>query len=316
MRRSVFVLALLSAQAGFAADRNDMSAVLATRGEVKLTIEDMDTILQKAAPGDRGAIVANGDRVQQLIDSELLAKQLAQHGRGLGLTEDPIIKRRLARAVEQELAAITVDYVMAHAKTQDFTALAKESYVANPEKFQRPPTSLVQHILIGKTGRTAEEMKALASDVLAKAKAPGADFVALVMQYSDDPSKADNKGEMSVSQPGQFVPAFETAAQALRAPGEISGLVETEYGLHILRLVKRDPASRMAFDEVKTELIATLETEYREKVRAKLFSDMRSANPVFDAEVIRTMGVIYGADKLVIPPGANSAPLAPSAKGQ
>jgi peptidyl-prolyl cis-trans isomerase C len=314
MHRLFLVSALISAQAVFAAG-DQMSAVLATRGEIKLTIEDMDTILQKAAPSDRGAIVANGDRVQQLIDSELLAKQLAQHGRGLGLTDDAVVKRRLARAVDQELAAITVDYVMANAKTQDFTALAKESYIANPDKFQNPPTSLVQHILIGKEGKSAEAMQNLAAEVLEKAKAPGADFVELVMQYSDDPSKADNKGEMSVSQPGQFVPAFESAAQALTAPGQISGLVETEYGLHILRLVKREPASRRSFDELKTELTATLEAEYREKVRSKLFSDLRAANPIFDAEVIESLSSIYGGDKLVVPP-SSSEPVAPNSKGQ
>ena len=97
------------------------------------------------------------------------------------------------------------------------------------------------HILIAYQGalrsaatRTRDEAMARAQEVLAKAKAPGANFSALADEYSDDPSAKTNHGDLSVFSKGMMAPEFEQPAFKLQI-GEISGVVETPFGFHIIK---------------------------------------------------------------------------------
>lgn len=81
--------------------------------------------------------------------------------------------------------------------------------------------------------RSKEEAKKLAAEVLAKAK-KGQDFAGLAKQYSDEPGAKDRAGALGKFGKGQMVKPFSEAAFALK-PGEISGLVETDFGFHVIK---------------------------------------------------------------------------------
>jgi parvulin-like peptidyl-prolyl isomerase len=81
--------------------------------------------------------------------------------------------------------------------------------------------------------RTKEEAKKLAADISAKAK-KGQDFAALAKQYSDEPGAKDRAGSLGKFGKGQMVKPFEEAAFALK-PGEVSGVVETDFGFHVIK---------------------------------------------------------------------------------
>jgi len=109
---------------------------------------------------------------------------------------------------------------------------------------QEPKEITARHILIMYQGsmrapesvtRSKEEAKALAEEVLAKAKA-GEDFSELAKQYSDGPTKVRG-GLLSPFSKGVMAPAFEKAAFALKK-GEISGVVETAFGFHVIKRIK------------------------------------------------------------------------------
>lgn len=99
------------------------------------------------------------------------------------------------------------------------------------------------HILIAYKGsmraaatitRSKEDAQKLASSVLLQAKKPGADFGALAVQYSDDPSAKQGKGSLGKFSRGQMVKPFSDAAFALN-PGGISAIVETPFGFHVIK---------------------------------------------------------------------------------
>jgi len=89
-----------------------------------------------------------------------------------------------------------------------------------------------------------------AEDILKQLK-NGADFAELAKKYSNDPGSASKGGDLGWFARGQMVKAFEDAAFALQKPGEISGIVKTKYGYHIIQLVEKDSKHPRPEAEVK-----------------------------------------------------------------
>lgn len=128
-------------------------------------------------------------------------------------------------------------------------------YDKNLDKFKMEEAVTASHILIGVAGNaTAEEKKKARekADKLKKELAGGADFAALAKGNSTCPSSQQG-GDLGSFGAGQMVPAFEKAAFALK-PGEISDVVETEFGYHIIKLTAKKPAGTTDFNEVKVKI--------------------------------------------------------------
>jgi peptidyl-prolyl cis-trans isomerase D len=132
----------------------------------------------------------------------------------------------------------------------------KAQYQADIAQYQVPNRVHVQHILfmtVGKTDAEVDELKKTAEDVLKQAKKPGANFEELAKKYSQDPGSKDKGGDLSWIVQGQTVPEFEKTAFSLEK-GQISDLVKTQYGFHIIKVVDKETAHTKPFDEVKEPL--------------------------------------------------------------
>jgi peptidyl-prolyl cis-trans isomerase D len=132
-------------------------------------------------------------------------------------------------------------------------------YEQNKASYSTPEQVRASHILLKTEGKDAAAVKKQAEAILAKAKAPGADFAALAKQYSDDGSK-DNGGDLDFFAKGRMVKPFEDAAWPLQV-GQISGLVESEYGFHIIKLTDRKAAMTRTFDQVRPQIEDQIKTE-------------------------------------------------------
>jgi len=131
----------------------------------------------------------------------------------------------------------------------------KAQYVQNIQEYEVPNQVHVQHILfmtVGKTDAEVEEIKKRAEDVLQQVK-KGAKFDELAKKYSEDPGSKDKGGDLGWIRQGQTVPEFEKAAFSL-APGQISDLVKTQYGFHIIKVLEKQTQHTKPFDEVKESL--------------------------------------------------------------
>lgn len=137
-------------------------------------------------------------------------------------------------------------------------------YEKNPDKFQQPESIRASHVLIAvpqnADGATKQKARQTAESVLKQAKA-GADFAKLAETYSNDASKSHG-GDLGYFPKGQMVPAFETAAFALQ-PGQLSGVVETPFGYHVIKLTDRKPAHTVPFGEVSSRIEQFLQQEMR-----------------------------------------------------
>jgi hypothetical protein len=162
---------------------------------------------------------------------------------------------------------------------------AEAYYEENKEAYSRVSKSVASsHILIGDGSHSAEDL-ALAKDVLAKAKA-GEDFAALALEYSADTGSAANGGSIGeYDENGNLSQAYKDAMLDLDE-GEISGIVESELGYHIIKATKVNAAGQMSFDEVKEQIITQLEQQrvadaypiLREEIGIK-WNDSLTINP-------------------------------------
>ena len=145
----------------------------------------------------------------------------------------------------------------------------KAYYDSNPQYFQQPEQVRASHILIKVEPDAKEEDKAAAlgkiKDVQKKLK-EGAKFDALAKEYSEGPSK-DKGGDLGYFRRGQMVKPFEEKAFSLK-PGEVSDVVETQFGYHLIEVVDVKPASVVPFSEVKERIQKFLQ---QQKTQAEMF---------------------------------------------
>jgi len=136
----------------------------------------------------------------------------------------------------------------------------------------------VEHILFKTTGKTdaeVEEIRKKAEDVLEKAR-KGANFEELAKKYSEDDATKVKGGDLGWIQKGQTVPEFENAAFALKK-GQISGLVKTMFGFHIIKLVDREEARTKTVDEVRGSIVPILAAQMADEKARGVVDQMAAA---------------------------------------
>ncbi len=171
----------------------------------------------------------------------------------------------------------------------------RAAYNASMDTFSTPDRVKAQHILIKTEGKSDAEKKAAlakAEDLLKQLKA-GADFSELAKKNSDDSSNAPKGGDLGYFVRGAMVPEFDKAAFALK-PGELSGIVTTQFGYHIIKVNEKENARVKPFEEAKADLAAEIKkqriTEQLQKT-ADGVHDALAKSPGSAAEIAKKFGV-------------------------
>ena len=145
-------------------------------------------------------------------------------------------------------------------------------YEDNEAQYSTPEEVRASHILLKTEGKDDAAVKKEAEDVLAKAKA-GADFAELATKYSEDDSNKDKGGDLGFFPKGQMVPEFDAVAFAMQ-PGQISDLVKTQFGYHIIKMVERKPATKRTLDEVRAQIEDQLKTQRAQDEAQRIVKDL------------------------------------------
>mgnify|MGYP001601695433 FL=1 len=227
--------------------------VLVEVGQVKITDQDVIASIPAGTPDDqRKKMLENAQAVTQSAKNLAARRIMAMEIQKSGLAADPIMKARVKLAEERVLSDARVLQFEA-ANAPDAKALddyARSEYRANPKAFEVPAEAHVRHILI--EGDTPES-KAKAEKLLAQLKG-GADFAKLAEANSDDKGSAAQGGDLGFAPTNRYVPEFTKAIDDLKANGQLSGVVKTQFGWHILRLEDRRPARTLPYEDVAERL--------------------------------------------------------------
>lgn len=257
----IMFLTVLSLQA-FAAD----DTVLAKVGETRITVADFNRIMgyydlerQKALADNPAYKVTILQRLVQGLVLEKMAK-------AKGFDQRPDLKEQIMLLARDLLATeyLKKEVIDKIVVTDEDTQIY---YKTHQEDFRTPEMLRVRHILIRPVNPSNEQdrkaARSKAEEVLRRIKA-GEDFAKLAAEVSDDSGSKDKGGDLGFLPKGRTVPDFEKAAFALK-PGEVSGVVETPFGFHIIKAEERKEAGIEPYETAKG------------KARDKVFADLRKA---------------------------------------
>lgn len=210
----------------------------------KLLAQECKTRGVNASDADIDAKVA--ELRKQFPNEDAFNKALQQRGMTLdSLRSDARVDLSVNKLMDTEVSSTPGP---SDAEAQDF-------YTKNPDKFKQEEQVRASHILIRVDEKADAAAKKKAKDeidsVLKQARA-GADFAKLAQDHSQDGSAAQG-GDLNYFTKQQMVPAFSDAAFSLK-PGQISDVVTTPFGYHIIKVTDRKPARVVPFEEVSAKI--------------------------------------------------------------
>lgn len=280
------LIALAPVGAAFGGEDPDGHEVILERGPITITQDDVRRELKMKVPAKhRAALLADEPKLRQFIANIYAREQLAQEGREAGVHADPQVRYEMAAVGRQKLASAYLDRQVEKRLPGEaqLEKLAREYYNAHPEEFARPAEVHAAHILIGTDDRSEEEARAKAEALREKAEGLDAEgFAELAREHSDDRSAAKNGGDLGWFAREQMVKPFSEAAFALTDPGEISDVVKTRYGYHVIRFMGRKEPGTRPFEAVKRGIVEQLLGRERSKARQK---ELARINTLEDIEV-------------------------------
>ena len=156
-------------------------------------------------------------------------------------------------------------------------------YDSHPDYFKQPQQVRASHILIKVDPKATQQQRDDARNEIKKVQQKlknGEDFATLARQFSQGPSSARD-GDLGYFARGRMVKPFEDAALALN-PGDVSNIVETQFGYHLIKVVEKKPASVIAYQQAREKIEQFLKQEKVRKEVALILEDLKK-----DAKIVR-----------------------------
>lgn len=235
--------------------------VLAKIGNQTITESDLQDMMEGVSAEDQ-----TPDTQRQALDYLVNTLVIASEAQAQGYDKDPKVQKRLNLARTKLLAMLYMTK-LTETLPAPTEAQAKQYYEKNRNQFVIPESIRLYHVLV-KTDKEAQ-------DVLRRLK-KGDKFADVASQVSLCDSRAMG-GDLGWRPRGQLVKEVEDAAFAM-TPGQLSGPVKSEYGLHILLVEDKRPAQPQNFDQVSEQILdvlrATAQEDYLNEVAQKLRQKM------------------------------------------
>ncbi|WP_372626483.1 SurA N-terminal domain-containing protein [Arsukibacterium sp.] len=191
-------------------------------------------------------------KAENFADQVTISEQMIEDYYQMQLQRFETEPKVAAEYVELSAAAIAEEIEITEQQIQTY-------YDANKARFSTAEQREVAHIMLESEG--ADDAVAAEAAALLSQLRQGADFAELAKTRSADTFSAENGGVLGALEPGQMDPDFEQAAFALTNTGELSDVVQSEYGYHIIKLVSFTPGQQQPLAEVQQSIVERLKQE-------------------------------------------------------
>jgi peptidyl-prolyl cis-trans isomerase C len=244
----------------------DEKQVVAQIGEKQVTMADFDRWMTFNSESTQKEVMGDSKKKETMLTQIITAMVISDIARQEGFNNREDIQEKMQLMLNHYLALEYLDKVIskqARVSEEDI----QKYYEENKERFSLKESVRARHILI-KTNKTMTEQdreaaKKKLENILDQIK-KGSDFAELASQYSEDTATNIKGGDLGFFNRGRMVPQFEDAAFSLN-PGEVSGIIETAYGYHIIKVEERRPETTKPLSEVKNMIVKTLELEKKKE---------------------------------------------------
>ena len=257
MLRLVSVFSLLVLFSGCGSSGKPAAIV---NGQV-ITVEEVDRRMAHLNPMVRSSF---GNDPNRVLEQMIMETVLLQEARRRGLNRDTEVVHLMQDARRQILFGRLLEVLRDEGPSTVTDAQVREYYEKNPERFIQPEEYRASHILV-----SDEET---AKKALARIKS-GEPFAKVAQELSTDPSKTRG-GDIGFFSAGQVIPEFEQATRKLK-PGDVSDVVKTPLGYHVIFLTERRASGRKSFEEVEKDIRALLENQQRQQRVESVVQELR-----------------------------------------
>lgn len=267
----------LSALAEPPAQNKSIDDVIAKRGGASVNYGLVDAKMYEIPEKDRAGFIDSGKRIESLLRQLLLVEQLAAEAKQKSLDKTQEYQLRMDLASKLILTSMRTQQLLGEAPAVDGKALAKEAYLADPSKFKLSDSVSLRHILIKASGGAEDEKaKARIEELRSEIVDGRKKFEDLAKIYSEDPGTKDKGGLIENAEQMSFVEPFKKALDELKSKNQLSPIVKTEYGYHIIQLVDRKPGKQLSLKEAVAQFAPAKEAEARARYRERHIEELQS----------------------------------------
>ncbi len=254
----------------------DLNPVVGKVEDFILREADLDRLVSNQPPEAQKIIQTNADQRNNFIRQILLTKAIASRARKDGFDKKPEVKEIISLLIDQSLANEYLGkVVVANIKLTDEEM--QKYYSEHQKDLQLPEEVKVRHIYIASpknpTAELKEKARTKAEELLRQAR-EGVDFAKIAKEHSEDSDSANKGGDLGYISAGKTNSLeFESAAFALK-PSEISTIVETPFGFHIIKVDEKKEKRRATFDEAKEYIQNQLKEQHKRKISQEFLDNL------------------------------------------
>lgn len=248
--------------------------VAARYGDQVMTVDELVLELQRLPRRSRNLM--NEEGRNRFVENYILHELLFEEGLARGLDRDPEIRRQVEDMNRRLVVQRLVKQLQDGPPVTD-EAIAKY-YDENRTRYSTT-TLRARHILVREED--------VAEDLREKIEAEPDSFADLAKEHSVDTASARKGGDLGFFGHGRMVPEFEVAAFALKEPGDLSDVVKTQYGYHIILLQERREGQEKPLDQVREQIRSSLRHEAVQTRTQEYYADLKKkADIKIDTKVV------------------------------
>jgi peptidyl-prolyl cis-trans isomerase C len=267
--------------------QKDGAVLASVNGEV-ITIEDFQDEIDSLPEYTKNQL-KTADQKRKRLDNMIKEILLRQEAVKRGLDKNKEIQRKVDR-YRNRLITEKLYQDVAQEKGKIDDAEVQKYYDENKNQYVQKERIRASQILIllppNAEPQKDAEARAKAEEVLKRARS-GEDFSELAKQTSEGPT-AVRGGDLGYFQRGRMVPEFEEVAFSLKKVGDVSDVVKTKFGYHVVKLTDKQAEKMLELDEVKERIVRQLESKNRREIRQTLDQDLQNkANVVINEQYIQ-----------------------------